>query len=328
MIIVTGAGGFIGSNMVADLAKAGRGPVAACDYWGTGDKWKNVARHYVSDFIAPESLLDFARGHSDRVHAVVHMGAISATTERDVDKLVAQNIQATVALWDHCTEAGIPFLYASSAATYGRLEEGLIDDQSPEALERLHPLNGYGWSKHATDRILMQRVADGQKTPPQWCGLKFFNVYGPNEYHKGEMQSVVSKFFADVRDQKPIKLFQSHRPGIEHGAQARDFVYVKDCTAAMMWMLNNPQVSGLFNIGSGSARSFRDLVTAIATALDLPIKFDFVPMPEHLRGRYQYFTQAEMGKLRAAGYDAPFHGLEKGVADYVLNYLAREDSYR
>jgi ADP-L-glycero-D-manno-heptose 6-epimerase len=328
MIIVTGAGGFIGSNMVADFGDAGLGPIAVSDYWGTGDKWKNVARHYVSDFVHPGELLDFVRARGDRIRAIVHMGAISATTERDVDKLISRNIHATVDLWDHCAAAGIPFLYASSAATYGALEECLVDDQSPTALARLRPLNGYGWSKHATDRILMQRVAEGHPTPPQWCGLKFFNVYGPNEYHKGVMQSVVSKFFADVRDQKPIKLFQSHRPGIEHGAQARDFVYVKDCTAAMMWMLDNPQVSGLFNIGSGRARSFRDLITAIATALDLPIEFDFVPMPEHLRGRYQYFTEAEIGKLRAAGYDAPFHSVEAGVADYVLRYLATEDPYR
>ena len=328
MIIVTGAGGFIGSNMVAELAQAGRGPVVACDDWGTGDKWKNVARHYVSDFVPPKDLLKFARGRGDGVRAVIHMGAISATTERDVDKLIAQNIHATIDLWDHCATVGIPFLYASSAATYGVLEEHLVDDQSPAALARLRPLNGYGWSKHVTDRILMQRVADGQPTPPQWCGLKFFNVYGPNEDHKGDMQSVVSKFFGDVREQKPIKLFQSHRAGIEHGAQARDFVYVKDCTAAMMWMLDNPQVSGLFNIGSGRARSFRDLIGAVATALDLPIEFDFVPMPEHLRGRYQYFTQAEMSKLRTAGYDAPFYSVEEGVADYVLNYLAKGDPYR
>lgn len=328
MIIVTGAGGFIGSNMVADLVAAGKGPVAVCDYWGTGDKWRNVAKHYVSDFINPEDLLSFAKQQGDKVKGIVHMGAISATTERDVDNLITQNIHATVDLWDHCAKVGIPFLYASSAATYGGLEEGLIDDQSPEALAELRPLNGYGWSKHATDRILMQRVADGHPAPPQWCGLKFFNVYGPNEYHKDDMRSVVSKFFLDVREGKPIKLFKSHRDGIGDGEQSRDFVYVKDCTAAMVWMLDNPDVSGLFNIGSGRARSFRDLISAIGTALDVPMNFDFVPMPEHLRGKYQYFTQAEMNKLRSAGYDAPFNSVEEGVSDYVLSYLNCEDPYR
>lgn len=328
MIIVTGAGGFIGSNIVADLAEAGKGPIVASDYWGTNDKWKNVAQYYISDFVQPQELLDFARGRGDQVSALIHMGAISTTTERDVDKLISQNVNATVALWDHCTSMGIPFIYASSAATYGGLEQNLIDDQSTAALALLRPLNGYGWSKHVTDRILMQRVADGQLTPPQWCGLKFFNVYGPNEYHKNDMQSVVAKFFDDVREQRQVELFQSHRLGIEHGTQARDFIYVKDCTAAVMWMLDNPQVSGLFNIGTGQARSFRDLITAIAKALDMPVEFSFVPMPEHLRDRYQYFTEANMDKLRAAGYNSPFRSVEAGVADYVLNYLATENPYR
>lgn len=328
MIIITGAGGFIGSNILAALGEAGEEPVVACDYWGQGDKWRNVAKHYVADFVHPEQLLAYIRNARAKVRAVVHMGAISATTERDVDLLISQNIRLTVDLWDLCAELGISYLYASSAATYGALESGLLDDQSPEALAQLRPLNGYGWSKHATDRILMQRVADGLPTPPQWCGLKFFNVYGPNEYHKGDMQSVVAKFFADVRDRKPIRLFQSCRPGVAHGDQSRDFVYVKDCTAVVSWLLHHSTISGLFNIGTGRARSFRDLITAIAKALDIPVEFDFIPMPEYLRARYQYFTQAEMGKLFSVGYKDPFCSLEDGVADYVLRYLHTEDPYR
>lgn len=328
MIVVTGAGGFIGSNIVADLAAVGKGPIAVCDFWGTDDRWRNIAKHYVADFVAPDDLITYLRNMGDAVEAVIHMGAISATTERDINALIDQNIHFTVALWEHCAAYRIPFLYASSAATYGALETGLVDDQSPENLARLRPLNGYAWSKHATDRILMQRVAEGGAVPPQWAGLKFFNVYGPNEYHKENMQSVVAKFFPDVAARKPVKLFQSARPGIADGAQSRDFVYVKDCTRAMLWMLDNPQVSGLFNIGTGQARSFRDLIAAIGTALGIETQFDFVPMPEHLKGRYQYFTEADMSKLRAAGYDAPFMSVEEGVADYVQNYLAAEEPYR
>ncbi|QPN59143.1 ADP-glyceromanno-heptose 6-epimerase [Synechococcus sp. CBW1002] len=328
MIIITGAAGFIGSNMVAELSEAGGSYLVACDYWSCGNKWMNVAKHFVADFISPVQLFPFIRESASRIRAIVHMGAISATTERNVDRLIADNIRLTIDLWDLCADYQIPFIYASSAATYGALETGLIDDQDPVALAQLRPLNAYGWSKHATDRILMQRVADGMPAPPQWCGLKFFNVYGPNEYHKGDMQSVVAKFFADVRDCKPIRLFQSHRPGMADGAQSRDFVYVKDCTMFMKWLLENPAVSGLFNVGTGEARSFRDLLTSIATALQVPISFDFAPMPEHLRDRYQYFTQAEVIKLRSTGYMVPFHSIESGVADYVVNYLNTDDLYR
>jgi len=328
MIIITGAGGFIGSNMVAEATQAGLGPIVACDYWGNNDKWRNVAKHFITEFVSPDHLLPFIRLAGSSVNAVVHMGAISATTEKDVDKLISENIQLTVNLWELCTEFKIPFLYASSAATYGSLESGLIDDQSPESLSRLRPLNGYGWSKHATDCILMNRVNQGKPTPPQWCGLKFFNVYGPNEYHKGDMQSVIAKFFPDVFECKPIRLFQSHRKGINHGAQSRDFVYVKDCTAVMCWLLQNPSVSGLFNIGTGQANSFRDVISAIAAALQVPVNFDFVPMPAPLRDRYQYFTKAEMAKLRNAGYRPKFHTIQEGISNYVLQYLNTDDMHR
>jgi len=328
MIIITGAGGFIGSNMVAETTEAGLGPIVACDHWGNNDKWRNVAKHFIAEFVSPDHLLPFIRLAGSSVNAVVHMGAISATTEKDVDKLISENIQLTVNLWDLCTEFKIPFLYASSAATYGSLESGLIDDQSPKSLSKLRPLNGYGWSKHATDCILMHRVNQGMPTPPQWCGLKFFNVYGPNEYHKDDMKSVIAKFFPDVLERKPIRLFQSHRKGIEDGAQSRDFVYVKDCTSVMLWLLQNPNVSGLFNIGTGQANSFRDVISSIAEALQVPVNFDFVPMPVDLRDRYQYFTQAEMAKLRNAGYRPKFHTIEEGILDYVLHYLNTDDIHR
>ena len=327
MILVTGAAGFIGSNIVADLEEAGMGPITVCDWFEAGDKWRNLAKRDIAAFVRPENLLNWLGSRSD-VTAVIHMGAISATTERDADLLLTLNIQASVDLWDWCTKACVPFIYASSAATYGGLETDLIDAQTPQALAALRPLNAYGWSKNATDKIFASRLEEAQPRPPQWVGLKFFNVYGPNEYHKGAMMSVVAKFFDPVKRGEIVHLFRSDREGIADGQQSRDFVYVKDCTKATVWFLRNPSVSGIFNIGTGKARSFSDLVVAIGTALNRPVNIQFVDMPEELKGKYQYYTRAEMGKLASAGYDMSLHSLEMGVQDYVQSYLDQEDRYR
>ena len=327
MILVTGAAGFIGSNILACLEEAGLGPIAVCDWFESDTKWLNVAKREIAEFISPENLLISLRRRQD-VKAIIHMGAISATTERNVDLLIERNIQTTVNLWDYCAEANIPFIYASSAATYGALEHGLIDDESPEALAKLRPLNAYGWSKKATDQILISRLAQKKKVPPQWVGLKFFNVYGPNEYHKGSMMSVVAKFFDPVRAGAPVRLFKSDRDDIEHGEQKRDFIYVKDCSNAIVWLIQNPQVSGIFNLGTGKARSFRDVVCAIGLAMNKSVNIEYVDMPAELTGKYQYFTQSEMEKFRLHGLPSDFHSVELGVRDYVLNYLCKKDPYR
>jgi ADP-L-glycero-D-manno-heptose 6-epimerase len=327
MILVTGAAGFIGSNIVADLELEHMGPIAVCDWFEDGNKWRNLAKREVVEFVRPEVFFDWLNQRKD-ITAILHMGAISATTESNADLLVERNIQTTVKLWDWCVLAQVPFIYASSAATYGALEADLYDTQEPNDLARLRPLNPYGWSKNATDKILMRRVADGAATPPHWAGLKFFNVYGPNEYHKGSMMSVVAKFFEPVRQGETVRLFKSDREGIADGQQMRDFVYVKDCTAAIIWLLKNPDKSGLFNIGTGKARSFDDLIRAIGLALKTSVSIQYVDMPETLKGKYQYFTKAEMGKLQKAGFDTPFHSLEAGVHDYVMRYLNTEDPYR
>lgn len=327
MILVTGAAGFIGSNIVADLEESGMGPIAVSDWFEYGDKWRNLAKREIAEFIRPENIIKWLQSRSDII-AVIHMGAISATTERNNDLLIERNINATVSLWDWCAEAGVPFIYASSAATYGAMESDLFDADTPEALAALQPLNAYGWSKNATDKIFARRLLNGAPHPPQWIGLKFFNVYGPNEYHKGSMMSVVAKFFEPVRRGETVWLFRSDRPGIADGQQSRDFVYVKDCTKSIIWLLRNPSVSGLFNIGTGEARSFHDLISSIGAALNKPVDIQFTDMPEELKGKYQYYTRAEMGKLRNAGLDADFHSLEDGVRDYVQAYLDREDRYR
>ena len=328
MIIVTGAAGFIGSNILADFEAEGRGPLVAVDWFETGEKWRNLAKRRIAAFVDPDAILPFLDAHAGEVELIVHMGAISATTERDVDKLVRLNINYTVALWDWCAARQVPFIYASSAATYGGRESGFADDDSVAALGALQPLNAYGWSKKATDDIFALRVASGAPVPPQWVGLKFFNVYGPNEYHKGDMMSVACKMFDTVARGETVRLFKSYRPDIADGEQRRDFVYVKDCTRAISFFADHPKASGIFNVGSGKAQSFLDIVAALKLALNRPIDVEFIEMPEALRGRYQYFTQAEMGKAAAAGLDTRFASLDEGVGDYVARHLAREDRYR
>lgn len=328
MIVVTGAAGFIGSNIVAGLEARGQGPIVVVDWFGEDERWRNLAKRKIDAFVRPEEIDAWLAAHAGEVTAIVHMGAISATTERDVDRLVANNINFTVNLWDWCVEHQVPFVYASSAATYGGIETGFADDDSLEAMSALQPLNAYGWSKKATDIIFARRIAEGKPTPPQWAGLKFFNVYGPNEYHKGDMMSVACKLYDQVMRGEQVRLFKSYRDGIADGDQRRDFVYVKDCVASILWLLDNPSNSGIFNIGSGEARSFLDIAKALARVVNRPVDVEFIEMPEAIRDRYQYFAEAEMGKLRGAGMTAPFATLEEGVADYVAEHLAREERYR
>ena len=330
MIVVTGGAGFIGSNLAAGLEKRGVGEVVVCDVLGTGDKWRNISKRGLGDVIPPEALMDYLRKHADRVEAVFHMGAISATTERDADRIVATNFSLSKALWQLCSANGVRLIYASSAATYGDGSAGFVDDDAPEALEKLRPLNPYGWSKHLFDRwvsrITRQNGAE-DKAPPQWAGLKFFNVYGPNEYHKGDMMSVVAKLYPEIKAGKAARLFKSCNPSYGDGGQLRDFIYVRDCVNVMLWLYDSRNVSGLFNVGTGQARSFRDLALASFKAANVNDRIDYVDMPEALRDKYQYFTQADMGKLARAGYKTPFATLEEGVCDYVRNYLAAHDPY-
>jgi ADP-L-glycero-D-manno-heptose 6-epimerase len=327
MILVTGGSGFIGSNIVAALSNAGR-DIVICDWLHQDDRWRNIAAHRVSDIIVPETLPAWLKQAGDRVEAVIHMGAISATTETDVDLIVRNNIRLTIDLWNWCTDAGVPLIYASSAATYGGGTHGFDDDASESALARLRPLNAYGWSKHFIDRRIAAILAAGGRRPPQWAGLKFFNVYGPNEYHKGSMKSVVAQNCARVVQGEPLRLFRSYRPDYADGGQTRDFVYVRDCVDVILWLLSRPDVSGLFNLGTGHARSWLDLGRALFAALGEEERIEFIDMPEQLRPRYQYHTEAAMTRLRAAGYVAPFTVLEEGVRDYVINYLTATDPYR
>ncbi len=327
MVLVTGGAGFIGSNLAAALAEQGI-PVAICDRLRSGGKWRNIGKLELRDLVAPEQLESWLKAHTSAVDAIVHMGAISATTEIDADLIVETNFRLSQMLWRWCAQHGKRFIYASSAATYGGAEAGFEDDWSPTALAQLRPLNAYGWSKLLFDRWAVREVAALSRQPAQWVGLKFFNVYGPNEYHKGGMQSVVAQKYAAAAAGEPITLFRSHREGVSDGGQQRDFVYVADCVQVLQWLLANPKVNGIFNLGTGVARSFAELATALYAAVGKPPRLTYVDTPLAIRPNYQYFTQARMDRLRAQGYTRPFMTPEEGVRDYVRRFLSQPDRYR
>jgi len=326
MLLVTGGAGFIGSNMVASLNEAGRADIAVSDVLGSDGKWRNLAGRQLADFVPPADLMRWLEGR--KLDAVIHFGAISSTTATDADLVIETNFRLSLHLLEWCAATRTPFIYASSAATYGDGEAGFSDDYSLAALKRLKPMNLYGWSKQLFDLAVVERAVRKDKLPPQWVGLKFFNVFGPNEYHKGEMMSLVAKRFPDASAGRPVRLFKSHRSGIGDGEQKRDFIYVDDAVSVVHWLLETPSVSGIFNVGSGKARSFRDLMTAMFAALGREPSIEYIDMPESIRDSYQYFTQAEMENLRRAGFNAAFGTLEQGVTRYVRSILDRPERYR
>ena len=328
MILVTGGAGFIGSNLAAALEERSAGDLAICDRLGKDEKWRNIAKRELAALITPETLPGFLEAQGKEISTVFHLGASSSTTETDADLIIASNFTLSRLLWDWCTAAGKRFIYASSAATYGDGSAGFDDDGSPEALARLRPLNAYGWSKHLFDRRVARIVARGDALPPQWAGLKFFNVYGPNEYHKGSQKSVVAQIYPRAKAGEACTLFRAHRKGVPDGGQKRDFVSVRDCVDQMLWLYDNPRVSGLFNAGSGQARSFFDLATAVYHALGREPLIEYVDTPATIRDKYQYFTEARMSRIREAGYTKPPRALEEGVRDYVQSYLDAADPYR
>jgi ADP-L-glycero-D-manno-heptose 6-epimerase len=326
MLLVTGGAGFIGSNVVAALNEAGRADVAVCDLLGHDGKWRNLAKRQLADIVPPAELPTWLDGR--RLDAIVHLGAISDTTASDGDVVMETNFRLSTRLLDWCTATATPFIYASSASTYGDGAQGFCDDNSMLALKGLRPMNLYGWSKHLFDMAVAERAARGDKLPPQWAGLKFFNVFGPNEYHKGAMMSVLARRFDDIKAGRPVQLFKSHREGIADGDQRRDFIYVDDVVRVMMWLLATPSVSGIFNVGTGKARSFRDMMLAAYAALGAAPNIQYVEMPEAIRGSYQYFTQSDVERLRRAGYNGGFTLLEGAVGTYVKDFLNCADRFR
>jgi ADP-L-glycero-D-manno-heptose 6-epimerase len=326
MLVVTGGAGFIGSVLAAALNEAGRSDLVIVDRFGHDEKWRNIAKRDFFEIVPVEALHSWLERFGGEVEAIFHLGAISATTFTDADEIIAKNLNYSIALWRWCAAAKRPLIYASSAATYGDGTAGFDDAGGIDAFKRLRPMNLYGWSKHAFDLWALRQAVAGA-APPHWAGLKFFNVFGPNEYHKGDMMSLVAKNYRKVAAGETIRLFKSHRPDYRDGEQRRDFVYAKDCVAAMLWLWRQGRDSGIYNIGSGEARSFLDLINALGTACGRAPNIEFVDIPPEIRPNYQYFTEATLTRLRQAGYNAPFTPLEAAVTDLVTHHLAQSDPY-
>jgi len=320
-IIVTGAYGFIGSCMVSYLNQQGFENLILVDEFDDDEKELNLLHKKYLVRVERENLFDWLQKEKPPVRFVFHLGARTDTTEFDYSVHQKLNVEYSQEIWKYCTINKIPLVYASSAATYGEGEYGY--DDSHDVVAQLHPLNPYGISKNEFDKWMLHQIA----TPPFWAGLKFFNVYGPNEYHKARMASVIFHSFNQIKQNGKVKLFRSHKDGFEDGEQLRDFIYVKDVVAVCYWLMENKPASALYNLGTGTARSFNDLVKATFAGLDMQHQIEFIDMPEDIRDKYQYFTEAKMEKLAAAGYPHEFYSLEKGVDDYVRNYLDKNLFY-
>lgn len=329
IVFVTGGAGFIGSNIVARMAEDRGLDLVVCDRLHEVDtgKWRNLAKHPIGDFVHPDDMFDWLEKRWRDVELVVHMGAVSSTTEPDADKIIRSNFQLSRDLFRWCADRQRRMIYASSAATYGAGEHGFDDDNDYEALARLQPLNTYGWSKALFDLFAIRQAARDY-APPQWVGLKFFNVYGPNEEHKHSMKSVASQIWPKVREGHAVQLFKSYRGDVPDGGQKRDFVYVRDAADVTRWLFENPQVNGIYNLGSGTGRTFEDMARQVFEAAGKNAQIEYTPMPPAIRDKYQYFTEARMERLAAAGYERPLTGLEAGIADYVGRYLSQPDPYR
>lgn len=326
-LIVTGGTGFIGSNLLCTLEEKGYTDIISIDTFGCESKWKNVAKRSCVSFILPEQMPAYLDRHQEDISAIIHLGGISSTTETDVDKIVETNIQLSISLYNYCKMNHIQFIYASSAATYG-LAGSFEDVQDIDSLRLLRPMNAYGWSKHCVDKhIAIDRKSDVADC--QVVGLKFFNVYGPNEYHKGEQMSVIAKFHKQYAQQGRAKLFKYGEGSVMEGkSPRRDFVYVNDCVDVIIWMLEHKHVSGLFNVGTGQARTFQDVACIVAKMSGTEPNIDYIEMPDSLKSQYQDYTCADMTKLRNTGYSAKMTSLEDGIADYINNFLSKTDKYK
>lgn len=321
IIVVTGAAGFIGSCLVGYLNEQGFYNLILVDDFNRSDKIANLKGKQFDRQIERDLFFSWLPENDPGIDFVYHIGARTDTTEFDYAVHERLNVEYSQNIWNYCTKKNIPLVYASSAATYGSGEQGYNDDH--DIIANLHPLNAYGVSKNEFDKWAIQQ----QATPPFWAGLKFFNVYGPNEYHKGRMASVIFHSFNQIKNVGKVKLFRSHRPEYKDGEQLRDFIYVLDVIKVCYWLMENAPASGIYNLGTGTARAFNDLVHSTYAGLEIPSKIEYVDMPEDIRENYQYFTEANMSKLRSAGYLNEFYSLEKGVGEYVRNYLAPEAYY-
>lgn len=314
-VIVTGGAGFIGSCIVKMLNDKGINDIVIADNISCTEKWMNMRNKIYREYVPRNNFISRLKNNEfGKISGIIHMGACSSTTEKDFDYLWMNNVEFTKTLWHYCSEKEIPFIYASSAATYGDGSQG-FDDKCD--INILRPLNGYGYSKQVFDQWSMKQ----NSKPIQYVGLKFFNVYGPNEYYKGSMASMVFHGYRQLKENGVIKLFKSENPNYEDGGQLRDFVYVKDICKVINYFMDNSEYSGLYNVGTGNAQSFCELVSSVFISLGMEPNIEYIDMPEHLKAKYQYYTKADISKLREIGYSEPFMNVEQGVSDYVLNHL-------
>ena len=328
MIVITGGAGFIGSNLAAALEQHSNEEIVVCDYASTDEKWRNISKRKIRDLITPDNFLDWISTNISSVSTVFHLGAISSTVERNVDLIVANNYRLSCNLWEICTQHNVKLIYASSAAVYGDGSSGFNDDFTLKSMSKLKPLNPYGWSKFLFDRKVAHYLSNYTETPKKWAGLRFFNVYGPNEYHKGNQRSVVPQFWEQIKKTGQARLFKSLNPKYLDGNQMRDFIHVEDCISIMIWLYDETNISGLFNVGTGHARTFEDLAKSIFKSLEIEPNIKYVDMPKNILSQYQYHTEARTERLRAAGYNNPFISLEDGIHSYVQDYLESKDPFR
>ena len=317
MILITGGAGFIGSNLINSLLAKNLSEIVSVD-----DKNSENQSYFINENfsrIFPRELKNFLKKNKKKINTIVHLGAITSTTERNVNLIIKNNLELSIYLWNWCEQNKKRFIYASSAATYGNGSNSFDDNESDDYLSELLPLNLYGWSKHIFDRIILKK----RKKPSQLVGLKFFNVYGPNELHKNEMRSVVLKIYEKVSNNLQVNLFKSHNIKFKDGEQLRDFIYVKDVIAIIEWFLNNPKKNGLYNVGTGKPRSFNDIAKCIFKNTNKASNVKYINTPLKIRKQYQYYTKANMKKLRDCGYKKKFFSLEEGIKDYIREYLRK-----
>jgi ADP-L-glycero-D-manno-heptose 6-epimerase len=326
-ILVTGGGGFVGSNLVAALLTRGTHNIVVCDVFGASEKWRNLVKHPVYEIIHPDQTFEWLAANRASLDMIYHLGSVSSTVEHDIDLILKHNFALSVKMLRWCNENNMRLVYASAAATYGDGAYGFDDNLDLTALKKLQPMSGYGWSKHLFDIHVAETRERGALKLPQCVGLKLFNMYGPNEYHKGEQQSVIGKIASHAIHAGRVNLFRSYEPAYANGEQKRDVIYIADVVRVLLWFLDNPKVNGLYNLGTGHASSFNQMASAIFAALGRKPNIHYVDMPETLAPKYQYFTEAKMDKLVSAGYAGGFMSLDEGIRDYVQNFLTKEDPY-
>ncbi|MCQ2914810.1 MAG: ADP-glyceromanno-heptose 6-epimerase [Alphaproteobacteria bacterium] len=328
MYVIIGGAGFLGSNLAAGIEKAGLGEISVVDNFETDERWRNIAKRNLRSIVAPRDLFEYLNSHNEQIDAIIHINYTGVTKEASVDDLIEERIILTWKLWCWCSENRVPYIYDSTSGVYGDGSQGFKDDDSLEALLKLQPLNPAAWTKLMIDRKIATNIAEGKKAPPQWIGFRCFNLYGPNEYHTTNHRSVVPGIYQAAKSGKLFPLFKSENPDYKDGEQLRDFIWVDDCVDIIIYFLQHPEISGIFNIGTGEARTYKDVLTCVYNAIGEKPELDFIDMPKDLRTHYQYYTKADVTKLRQVGYDKPFTSLEEGVSKYVHDYLEKTDMYR